>query len=192
MGSIQRLVRGTTLAATCAASFACSPLAAQLTGILPLSVEARGGIALPAEEFEGVDGGVAGEVSATWHALPFIGVYGAYQRNRFAWDGSGTPGHATDSGFAAGVRLAIPTPLIPIDPWIRAGVVAHQLEAEGLDEEGRRGWEVGAGLGFPLARGVSLTPGVLWTRYQHGGGVADGELLRLRHLRADVGLRLRF
>lgn len=192
MGSIQRLIPATTLAVACAATFVCAPLAAQLAGILPLSVEARGGIALPAEAFEGVDGGVAGEVSATWNALPLIGIYGAYQRNRFAWDGSGTPGHATDSGFAAGVRLAIPTPLIPIDPWIRAGVVAHQLEGEGLDEEGRRGWEVGAGLGFPLARGVSLTPGVLWTRYQHGSGAADGELLRVRHLRADVGLRLRF
>jgi opacity protein-like surface antigen len=71
-------------------------------------------------------------------------------------------------------------------------VVAHQLVGEGLNEEGKPGWEVGAGLGFPLARGVSLTPGVLWTRYQHGSGAADGELLRVRHLRADVGLRLRF
>jgi hypothetical protein len=192
MGSIQPVIRGATLAVACAASSVCTPLQAQLTGILPLSVEARGGIALPAEAFEGVDGGVAGEVSATWHALPFVGIYGAYQRNRFGWDGTGTPGHATDSGFAAGVRLAIPTPLIPIDPWIRAGVVAHQLEGEGLNERSKRGWEVGAGLGFPLARGVSLTPGVLWTRYQHGSGAADGELLRVRHLRADVGLRLRF
>jgi hypothetical protein len=193
MASIGRLIRATTLAVACAAaSVRVAPLAAQLADILPLSVEARGGIALPAEAFEGVDGGVAGEVSATWHALPFIGIYGAYQRNRFAWDGSGTPGHATDTGVAAGVRLGIPALLLPIDPWIRAGVVAHQLEGEGLDEEGGRGWEVGAGLGFPLARGVSLTPGVLWTRYRHGSGAADGELLRVRHLRADVGLRLRF
>jgi hypothetical protein len=51
---------------------------------------------------------------------------------------------------------------------------------------------VGGGLGFPLATGITLTLGVLWTRYRHGSGAADGELLRVRHLRADVGLRMRF
>ncbi len=192
MPSIPRLLRRTTLTLACAAGLLrANPLAAQLTGILPLTVEARGGIALPAEKFGGADGGVAAEVSATWHALPLIGVYGAYQRNRFAWDG--TDGHATDAGFAAGVRLGIPTPFIPIDPWIRAGVVAHQLKAETISDDSSRGWELGGGLGFPLARGVSLTPGVLWTRYRHGDpNVADGELVYVRHLRADVGLRLRF
>lgn len=193
MTSIQRLLRTTALALACAACVVrADPLAAQRTGILPLSMEARGGVALPADEFGGADGGVAAEVSATWHALPFIGFYGAWQWNRFAWDGAGPDGHATDRGVAAGVRVAVPTPLIPIDPWIRAGVVAHQLEGQGLDEDSKVGYEVGAGLAFPLARGVSLTPGVLWTRYQHGSGAADGELLRVRHLRADVGLRLRF
>jgi hypothetical protein len=192
MPSIPRLLQNATLALACAASILhADPLAAQLTGILPLSLEVRGGIALPAEKFGGADGGVAAEVSATWHALPLIGVYGAYQWNRFAWEGTG--GHATEEGFAAGVRIAIPTPFIPIDPWIRAGVVAHQLEAETLTGNNGPGWEVGGGLGFPLARGVSLTPGVLWTRYRHGDpDVADGDLVYVRHLRADVGLRLRF
>ena len=187
----QSLILRTSLALACAAgALRADPLEAQRTGVLPISVEARGGIALPGEAFQGADGGVAGEVSATWHALPLIGFYGAYQHNRFAWDDA--DGHATDGGFAVGVRIAIPTPLIPIDPWIRGGMVAHQLEAEGLDEESRPGYEVGAGLGFPLARGLTLTPGVLWTRYPHGGGNIDGERLRVRHLRADVGLRLRF
>lgn len=173
------------LALACAAA---PPLAAQ---VIPLSLEARGGAALPAGEFrDAVQGGPAGEVSATWHALPLVGVYGAYQWNRFGWEN--TEGHATDAGFAGGVRIAIPTPLLPIDPWIRAGVVAHQLDGETLSEDARRGWEAGAGLAFPLARGLTLTPGVLWTRYQHGSGAADGELLRVRHVRADVGLRLRF
>ena len=184
MSFIHRLARTSALALACAA--APHPAAAQL---LPLALEARGGIALPMEEFGGAQGGASAELSATWHALPFIGVYGAYQWNRFAWDGTG--GHATDSGIAAGVRVNIPTPLIPIDPWIRAGVVAHQLRAETLDEESRRGYEVGGGLAFPLARGATLTPAVTWTRYRHGSGAADGELLQVHHLRADVGVRLR-
>jgi hypothetical protein len=187
MPRIHRLVRAAALALACTAA---PPLAAQLTGVIPLSVEARGGIALPVDEFRNADGGPAGEISATWHALPLIGVYGAYQLNRFTWASSGD--ELTDRGFALGVRVAIPTPVIPIDPWIRAGIVAHQLDSETIDEESQRGWEAGAGLAFPVARGVSLTPGVLWTRYRHGSGAADGELVRVRHLRADVGLRLRF
>jgi hypothetical protein len=190
MPVIRRFLRAAALAQACAAA---DPLAAQLTGIVPLAVEARGGIALPAGDFgEPAEGGPAGEVSATWHALPLIGVYGAYQWNRFPYDGTGIPEHLTDRGFAVGVRVAVPTPLIPIDPWIRAGVVAHQLRGESLGEDSRRGLEAGVGLAFPLARGLTLTPGVLWTRYQYGSGAADGQLLRVRHLRADVGVRLRF
>lgn len=176
------------LALACAAA---DPLAAQLTGIIPLTIEARGGIVLPAGDFgDAADGGPAAEVSATWHALPLIGIYGAYQWHRFAWGDAESD--ATGRGFAAGVHVAIPTPLIPIDPWIRAGIVAHDLDAETLTDETKAGWEVGAGLGFPVARGLTLTPGLTWTRYQHGSGAADGELLRVRYVRADVGLRLRF
>lgn len=185
MPFIHRIVTAAALALACASA---ASLAAQLPR-LPLALEARGGIARPADAFTGADGGAAGEVSATWQALPSIGIYGAYQHNRFAWDESG--GHLTDSGWAAGVRVAVPLPLVPIDPWIRGGVVLHQLDGP-FSEKARRGWEAGGGLSFPLARALALTPGVLWTRYQHGSGAQDGELLRVRHLRTDVGLRLRF
>jgi hypothetical protein len=190
MSFIHRSLRTAALALACVAA---DPLAAQRTGVIPLSLEARGGIALPAGDFgDPAEGGPTVEISATWHALPLIGFYGAYQWNRFPYNGTGIPEHLTDNGFAAGVRVAVPTPLIPIDPWIRAGIVAHQLRGESLHEDSRRGWEAGAGLAFPLARGLTLTPGVLWTRYQYGSGAADGQLLRVRHLRADVGVRLRF
>lgn len=183
MHVIHRILVAAALGCACAA-----PLAAQLPR-LPLAVELRGGVAHPADAFTGAGGGAAGEVSATLHALPFIAVYGAYQSNRFAW--SDTDGHVTDSGWAAGVRVDVPLPLIPIDPWIRGGVVMHDLKGTSSSADGQRGWEVGGGLGFPLARGLTLTPGVLWTRYQWGTGAADGPLLRVRHLRTDVGLRLR-
>jgi hypothetical protein len=181
MPFIHHPVPGFALALACAAALlGAGPLPAQL----PFSLEARGGVALPAEAFEGAEGGKAGEVSATWHALPFVGIYGAYQTNRFAWGDPG--GHATDEGFAAGVRITLPPLLVPIDPWIRGGVVVHRLKTETRAFESGVGYEVGAGLGFPLTRGITLTPGVLWTRYR------DGDLLRVHHLRADVGLRMRF
>lgn len=184
MSAIRRILPALALACAIA-----PPLAAQLPRI-PLALEARGGIAQPAEAFTGADGGTGGEVSATWHALRFIGVYGAYQHNRFGWDDTGE--YVTDSGWAAGVRVAVPMPLVPIDPWIRGGVVMHALQGTLSRADGQRGWEVGGGLEFPLSRGLTLTPGVLWTRYQWGTAAQDGPLLRVRHLRTDVGLRLRF
>ena len=148
MRLIHRILRVLVPAIACAAA---DPLTAQL---LPLSLEARGGAALPAGEFrDAVQGGPAGEVSATWHALPLAGVYGAYQWNRFSWDGM--EGHATDAGFAVGIRIAIPTPLLPIDPWIRAGVVAHRLDAETLDEEAKR---MGGGRRAGVSAGARAHP----------------------------------
>lgn len=179
MPVIYRSTLGFALALASVVLLRADPLPAQL----PFAMEVRGGVALPAEAFEGAEGGQAGEVSATWQVLPLAGVYGAYQSNRFAWDAGG---HATDDGFAAGVRITLPALLIPVDPWVRGGVVVHQLKTETRAAESGVGYEVGAGLGFPLARGITLTPGVLWTRYR------DGELLRVRHLRADAGLRMRF
>lgn len=189
MPLVHRLLRGVPLALACA-----TPLAgaadAQVAAATPFSLEVRGGIALPAGDFgDAAEGGVAAEVSLGWQALPRIGFYAAYEWSGFGWSDTGR--EATDQGFAAGVRVALPAPFVPIDPWIRAGVVAHGLEAETLSEDAKRGWEAGAGLSFPLGRRITLTPGVIWTQYQHGSGAADGELLRVRHLRADVGLRLR-
>lgn len=181
MPVIHRLLRTAALALACAAA---DPLAAQRTGTIPLSVEARGGIALPAGDFG--DPAERGPRAAAGR------LYGAYRWNRFPYGGTSIPEHLTDSGFAVGVRVAVPTPLIPIGPWIRAGGVAHQLRGESLHEDSERGWEAGAGFAFPLARGLTLTPGVLWTRYPYGSGAADGQLLRVRHLRADVGVRPRF
>lgn len=184
MPLIHRIV---PLALACAAALHAHPADAQRT---PFAVEARGGIALPACDFgRAAEGGVGGEVSVGWQALPLVGFYAAYQSARYDWSDTGAA--ATERGFAAGVRIAVPMPFIPIDPWIRAGIVDHELDAGTLHEEARRGWEAGAGLGFPVARGISLTPGVIWTQYRHGSGNADGELLRVRHLRVDVGLRLR-
>jgi hypothetical protein len=159
-----------------------------------ISIEARGGLALPRDAFTNdlqADGGHATELSVTWGVLPFVGVYGAYQRAEFDVEDS-EESVISDRGWAGGVRVSIPTPLIPIDPWIRAGVVMHELEAGGLEDGGDRGFgiEAGAGLRLPLRRGLSLTPGVLWTRYGiDDDSVTDGEA-NVQYLRVDVGLRV--
>lgn len=184
-------VRRAALFLACAAVPALAGAARAQT---PLALEARGGIALPREAFKddvNADGGYSTELSATWTVLPFIGVYGAWQRAEF--DRAGSEGSViTDQGWAGGVRLSVPTPFIPIDPWIRAGVVVHDIESGGLDDGGGDGVgvEVGGGLRFRLGNRLSLTPGVTWTRYGFDDGtVRDGDV-NVDYLRVDVGLRL--
>jgi hypothetical protein len=184
-----RIVRTLALALACAA--VPSAARAQL-----LSAEVRGGIVLPRDAFSGdvdADGGYSTEISLTFGVLPFVGVYGAWQRAEF--DREGTESSViTDEGWGAGVRVNVPTPLIPIDPWIRAGVVVHELEAGGLNGGGDRGvgTELAGGLRFGVGRGLALTPGVTWTRYGFDDdSLPDGEV-SVEYLRVDVGLRVGF
>ena len=196
MRSIHRTTRGLAAAFAIAIAIA-GVLAAAGTAHAQLALEARGGIALPQSEMEGdvsADGGRATEVSLTIGAFPFVGIYGAYQHAQFDREGSTSGAVITDEGWGLGVRVGVPTPFIPIDPWIRAGVTYHRLEAGGLEDGGSRavGVEVGGGLRFPLGPGLSLTPGVSWTRYGFDDDAAADGRVDVRYLRADVGLRFGF
>lgn len=161
-----------------------------------LAIEARAGIVQPRDAFTNdvpADGGYSTEVSLTVGALPFVSLYGAWQKAEF--DREGSEGSViTDEGWAGGVRVGVPTPFIPIDPWIRAGLVTHELEAGGLEDGGDRaaGVEVAGGLRFRLGTRFSLTPGVSWTRYGFDDdNVTDGRV-NVEYLRVDVGARFGF
>jgi opacity protein-like surface antigen len=102
-----------------------------------------------------------------------------------------------DQGFNAGVRVAIPTALIPIDPYIKAGLVYNTLgyEFDGddddfVDSDNSLGFEVGAGMGIGLGPRISFTPQVTYTRYEprYNGETND---FVVQHIRLDVGLRIR-
>lgn len=182
------------------------PAHAQIPNITPFSLEVRGGFAVPrgdlAEEDEDISVGTGWTVgaNATYHFMPMLGVYAGYTYTRFGVDGlEGVD--VLDQGFGAGVRLAIPTPLIPIDPYVKAGLVYNTLSFEFedgpggdfddvLDSDRSLGFEVGAGLGIGLGPKLSFTPQVTYTRYepQFDG---EGTDAHVEHIRVDVGLRIR-
>jgi opacity protein-like surface antigen len=188
-----------------AATAFAAPLAAQLPNVTPFSFEVRAGGAFPTGDFAEDDGDDTGGIetgytvgaNVTFHLMPMIGIYGGYTYNKFGVDGDDNT-DVVDQGFNAGVRLAIPTPLIPIDPYVKAGVVFNQLELSGTDggvtasvESDRKlGFEVGAGIGLGLGPKLSFTPQVTYTKYNaefDGIGVEQD----VEHIRVDVGLRLR-
>lgn len=162
-----------------------------------LAIEARAGIAQPRDVLAddvSADGGYSTEVSLTVGALPFVSLYGAWQKVEFDREGGGEGSVITDEGWVGGLRVAVPTPFVPIDPWIRAGVLTHELEAGGLTDGGDRGVgvEVAGGLRFRLGPAISVTPGVSWTRYGFDDdAVADGKV-NVEYLRVDVGARIGF
>lgn len=183
-----------------AAAASAAPAQAQLPNVTPFSFEVRGGLAFPAGEFGEEEEGISVETgttlgaNATFHLMPLLGIYGGYTHNRFGVDGVDID--VVDQGFNAGVRLAVPTPLIPIDPYVKAGVVFNKVSFEGdfvdedePDSDRSLGFEVGAGLGIGIGPKLSFTPQVTYTRYEpRFEGEGDGNL---EHIRVDVGLRLR-
>ncbi len=161
-----------------------------------LAIEARAGVARPSGEMDvdaGTDGGFASEVSVTVGALPFVGLYGSWQKVEFEREGS-SGSVVREEGWSGGVRVSVPTPFIPVDPWVRAGVISHELKAAGLTGGGDRGVgvELGGGLRFRLGRGVALTPGVNWTRYAFDDDAVDDGTVNVEYLRVDVGVRIGF
>ena len=166
---------------------------AQLPTITPFAFEARAGVALPTGDMnEDTGPGLALSGSVTYHAIPLIGIYAGGSYARFSADlEEDVEGHATDTGFDVGARIGIPTPLIPIDPWIKGGVLYHQLKLDNggtddLDDWGT-GFEVGAGLGFGFGP-VSITPGVMYQSYKVDDGTDEATAASIR---AEIGVRIR-
>ena len=183
------------LAGVLAAAAAAAPARAQLPAFTPFSFEVRAGAALPTGDLGDVAStGYTLSGSATYHFIPLIGVYGGYTYSRFGAEDQGDEFDLVDSGFDAGLRLGIPTPLIPIDPWIKGGLVFHKLSAEGEgiedddDTDMELGFQVGAGLGFGFGP-VSLTPGVSFISYKVGDD--DGDDVSISYWEAGIGVRIR-
>lgn len=195
------------LSLVAAAAFT-APAQAQIPNFTPFSVEVRGGLAFPTGDFgqsdeedgESIESGITVGANATYHFMPLLGVYAGYTYNRFGVEGVDEL-DVIDKGFSAGLRVAVPTPLIPIDPYAKAGLVYNTLgfefdgddgDDEGfLDSDNSLGFEIGAGVGIGLGPKLSFTPQVTYTRYTpEYDGESDDEF-KVEHIRVDVGLRIR-
>jgi len=186
------------LAGALAAAALVTPVQAQLPTFTPFSFEVRGGVAVPTEQLKDDAQAKAGLVvsgSVTYHVIPMIGIYAGATRASFAVDSDvSEEGGYTSTGLDVGVRLAVPTPLIPIDPWIKAGLTFQKLEGDEFEDEENNietdmstGFEVGAGLGFGFGP-VSITPGVSYVRYKFDD---FGEDVDIGYVKADIGVRIR-
>lgn len=171
---------------------------AQVPNVTPLSIEVRGGAAFPQGDLkDGLDTGYNLGANVTYNFVPALGVYAGYSLSKFSMDGVDEV-KFNDRGFDAGLRLSVPTPMIPIDPFVKAGLIYHQIELDGdggnLSLDSKFGFEVGAGLGFNILPKVQLTPAVTYSQFkadfddeeEFGSGDVD-----IKNMRVDIGVRVR-
>lgn len=183
-----------------AALLAVSEVQAQ--GILPFSLEARGGLAFPTGDFPGgeAENGVGFGVNATFNFLPGVAVYGGWDRATFgAGDGvlGGGDAEYVDQGFAVGGKLSLPLAMMGMSPWVKAGALIRELDLEGDDGAslflgdgpGRStGFEAGLGVDIPLGLVLSFTPGVTYRTYKPDFGNNDASV---SYVDVSLGLRAR-
>jgi opacity protein-like surface antigen len=165
---------------------------------IPLSFEVRGDAAFPTGDFEDreIENGLGFTASAALQLVPGFGVYGSYGRTEFSVDGSDDT-DVLDQGFGAGLTASLGGGLAGrATPYIGAGLLFHELELN--DEEvgdAQMGFEVGAGIAFPLGRSVRVTPAVGYRQYKVENttlaGLANDDF-SVQYLTAGIGLNIAF
>lgn len=168
--------------------------------ILPFSFEVRGGMGIKTEEFRPGDtstttasGGVGFGANAAIDFLPGVAVYGGYDRYAFNAEIDGADAEYIDQGFVAGAKVTPPIgALLGFRPWVRGGVLFHELELTEVNEKSGRstGFEVGGGIDIPLGLVLSFTPGVIYRQYSpdYGDDANDG---KVSYFDLSLGLRAR-
>jgi opacity protein-like surface antigen len=197
-------MKKTTLGLLTLVAALAAPAQAQLPNVTPFAFEVRGGLAFPTgdladteDDVGSVESGTTLGANVTFHFMPMLGIYAGYTHNQFGVEGLDEL-DLTDQGFNGGLRIAVPTPLIPIDPYVKAGLVYNTLsfsfdgdDEEFTDSDRSLGFEIGAGVGIGLGPKLSITPQVTYTSYEPKyDGENDGDF-KVQHFRVDVGLRLR-
>lgn len=149
----------------------------------------------------GAGTGVGVEVGGVLGLGSLLGVYGDYQYLRFACEvceqvelDSGL----VDAGFEAGAQLSPPLPVFGLQPWLRAGVVGHQLQFSRGDGSKTSdlgfGFGVGAGVHLPLGGSLAISPALRFRSYSgdvHFASLPD-RTVDVSYMAAGVALTLRF
>jgi opacity protein-like surface antigen len=186
-----------------------APAAAEAQ-VLPLSVEARGGVAFPTGDFgDAVKSGFGFGVTAKFRVLPLISVYGGWERASFdakedeasnEFDDLDITGSVEDSGFRLGGQVDLPlSGLTGFSPYVQAGVLYNTttFKASGggmsvsFDSDRAFGYEAGAGVAIPLGLVLKVTPEVRYRSYKpkFEGETTDEPL---SYFLAGVGLQFSF
>lgn len=184
--------------AAAAAIVGAAQLEAQVVPSSPFSVEVRGGLALPQGDFgEDLETGYTLGANVQFAVNPLLSLYAGYAYNSYSIDGVDDL-DVNDRGFNGGVQLNIPAATLPVQPFVRGGLVYNELEfaVEGasVNFDSQLGFEVGGGVAIPLGPRISFTPAVSYSRWSVDEEELDGsdlDELDVTSVKVDVGLKIR-
>lgn len=177
--------------------------AARAQGIIPISVEGRGAFALPQgdwNEGDALGNGFGYGLDIRLQVLPLINIYGGWDSYSFDIEEADDT-DATDSGMHLGGQVSLPLSAVTgISPFAFAGAVFNRTSMEiesngisvGVESDREIGYELGAGVAFPFAPGVAVTPQVRYRSHGVDFTGADGETedTTVSYLSFEVGVRL--
>lgn len=186
-------------------ALAAAPATADAQVSLPIQIGLSGGAAFPTGELgrnDAVGTGWGFEVNGVLDVASALGIYAAYDRYAFEIEQGGVfgiggaAGDVVDQGFAGGVMLTVPSAGLGLGPWIRGGAVYNTLQfdydnfEDDPESDPGLGFEVGAGLDFPLGFVASMTPSVRYRSYEPDfGGTDDPDV---SYVVGELGLTFRF
>ena len=198
---MMRIVRKVSLLIALLATATIATADAQ--GILPIAVEGRAGLALPQGDWndaDNVETGFGYGLNVRLQLMPLISVYGGWDRYSFGVEDAENV-DAVDSGLHLGGQVSLPLSAVTgVSPFAFAGVVYNRttmgFENGGVtvevESDNGLGYEVGAGLAFPFAPTLTLTPAVRYRSHSADfpGGDAGDDETTVSYLSFDVGLKL--
>lgn len=190
-----------TLRAVALALVAVFGMATGAQAQLAFSVEVRGDFSFPTDDLD--DGyewgaGFTGDLYLDFHET--FSAYAGYSWTQLPADeeqAAPIPEDASTSGFELGLKAKLPV-AEQFGPWVRAGVLFHELDlGEGIETDRETGFQIGLGLDIPLGMVVSVTPALHYSSYGVDGatplpGTLCDEDCDITWWGAGVGLRFTF
>lgn len=145
---------------------------ASAQGTLPITIEVRGGAAIPTGDFDdGAGTGWGLGATVRYAVTPNVDLFAGFDRFEFGTDeeldDEDIDFGISDSGVRAGARFSFQT-LGSVQPWLEGGLLFNRSTVSigdgttsiDVNSEWALGFEAGAGIAVPLSPRVSLTPGV--------------------------------
>lgn len=165
-------------------ALAAAPLSAQVEAEPRVSVDLRGGLALPVGDLadeEVVETGAGFGATARFRLAPGLGVYAGWDRFVFGVDEGVLEGvseaEVEDTGFGAGGVISLPFRARGVLPFAELGLAYRRAESSaavpGFQIEGESAWTFGlegaAGASVRLGEILMLTPAVRYRTYSPEG-----------------------
>lgn len=174
---------------------------------LPITVEVRGGAAIPTGDFgDGASTGWGIGGTVRYAVAPTIELYAGYDHFDFSTDEELDETEldfgVQDQGLRAGGRFTFST-LGSVSPWVEGGLLFNRSSVSisdgtttiNVNSDWAPGFEAGAGFAVALSPRVSLTPGVRYRFHEaefDPEGLEEGpESIDVTYVAIDLGVNIR-